>query len=184
MAITNTSIILNENWNLLKKRVIIPLWNGKFKSMYENVKLDYDDFESLAGLELSKAVKTFNPDKSSLLTFATRVITQKAYTELRDCTQRDKRKALYSADSIEASESEVYHAKEEEQDDSEFSELRTGNFVNSLNNNQLRVLILTLLDFSIKDIPKMLNVSEASVRDIVRSLRTTDVTRILYRRNF
>ena len=42
--------IIEENWSKIKKRVIVPLWNGKFKSMYEKVKMDYDDFESLAGL--------------------------------------------------------------------------------------------------------------------------------------
>ena len=88
-------ISLEENWDSIKNRVIIPLWNSKFKSMYESIKLDYDDFESLAGIELAKAIKTFNSKKSNLLTFATGVVTKKAYTELRNCTQRDKRKTLY-----------------------------------------------------------------------------------------
>jgi RNA polymerase sigma factor (sigma-70 family) len=70
--------------------------------MYESVKLDYDDFESLAGIELSKAIKTFDPEKSNLFTYATRVITQKAKTELRNCTQRDRRKALHISESIES----------------------------------------------------------------------------------
>ena len=55
-------IVLGENWDSIKKRVVIPLWNGRFKSMYESIKLDYDDFESLAGIELSKAIKTFDPE--------------------------------------------------------------------------------------------------------------------------
>ena len=95
-------MILEENWNSIKKKVILPLWNGKFKSMYESAKLDYDDFESLAGIELSKAMKTFDPEKSNLFTYATRVITQKAKTELRNCTQRDRRKALHVSESIES----------------------------------------------------------------------------------
>lgn len=94
-------MILEENWDAIKKRVILPLWNGKFKSMYENAKLDYDDFESLAGIELSEAMKSFDSEKSNLFTYATRVITQKAKTELRNCTQRDRRKALYVSESIE-----------------------------------------------------------------------------------
>jgi RNA polymerase sigma factor (sigma-70 family) len=69
--------------------------------MYEMAKLDYDDFESLAGIELSKAMKTFNPEKSNLFTYATKVITQKAKTELRNCTQRDRRKALHTSESID-----------------------------------------------------------------------------------
>lgn len=95
-------ISLEENWDKIRKKVILPLWNGKFKTMYENVKLDYDDFESLAGLELVKAIKTFDPEKSNLFTYSTRVISQKATTELRNCTQRDKRKALHLAESVDA----------------------------------------------------------------------------------
>ena len=95
-------ITLEENWGSIKNRVIVPLWNRQFKSMYESIKLDYDDFESLAGIELSKAMKTFDPEKSNLFTYATRVITQKAKTELRNCTQRDRRKALHVSESIES----------------------------------------------------------------------------------
>ena len=93
--------LLDENWNKIQKKVILPLWHGKFKLMYESAKLDYDDFESLAGIELSKAMKTFDPEKSNLFTYATKVITQKAKTELRNCTQRDRRKALHTSESID-----------------------------------------------------------------------------------
>jgi RNA polymerase sigma factor (sigma-70 family) len=94
-------MILEKNWENIKNRVILPLWNSKFRSMYESIKLDYNDFESLAGIELTKAIKTFDPEKSNLYTYATKVITQKAKTELRDCTQRDRRKSLYVSKSIE-----------------------------------------------------------------------------------
>lgn len=93
--------LLSENWNKIQKKVILPLWHGKFKAMYEIAKLDYDDFESLAGIELSKAMKTFDSEKSNLFTYATRVVTQKAKTELRNCTQRDRRKALHTSESID-----------------------------------------------------------------------------------
>ena len=92
--------LLEQNWQKIKERVITPLWHRRFKSMYESVKLDYDDFESLAGVELSKAIQSYDPDKSNIFTFATGVIVKKATTELRDCTQRDKRKALHVAESI------------------------------------------------------------------------------------
>ena len=178
-------MLLEENWEKIKERVITPLWHGKFKSMYESVKLDYDDFESLAGIELAKSMETFNPEKSNLYTYATRVITQKAKTELRDCTQRDKRKTLYTADSIEDNDCIAYQKPvEEKQEVSELSELRVGNFINSLNNNQLRILILTLLDFDATDMPNMLNMSNQTMQGILNSLKDADLTRVLYRRNF
>lgn len=177
--------LIEKQWQNIKNRVIIPLWNGKFKSMYENSKLDYDDFESLAGIELSKAIETFDPEKSNLFTFATRVITQKAYTELRNCTQRDKRKVLYVAESIDENGCLAYQKPaEEKQEISELSELRVGNFINSLNNNQLRILILTLLEFDTTDMPDMLNISNQTMLNILNSLKDADLTRVLYRRKF
>lgn len=179
-------ISLEENWSKIKERVILPLWNGKFKSMYESAKLDYDDFESLAGVELTKAMASFNPEKSNLFTYATRVISQKAKTELRNCTQRDKRKALYVAESIDCPDSNACNIPlpDEKQETSELSELRVGNFVNSLNNNQLRILILSILGFDPGDMPNMLNMSNQTMQSIVRSLKDADLTRVLYRRNF
>ena len=179
-------ISLEENWTKIRDRVILPLWNGKFKHMYENAKLDYDDFESLAGLELSKAIKTFDPEKSNLFTYSTRVVSQKALTELRNCTQRDKRKALHISESLDDSENAVCDIAidEEKQEISELSELRVGNFINSLNNNQLRILILTLLEFEISDISHMLNIPNQMAQGIIRSIKDTDLTRTLYRRKF
>ena len=178
-------ISLGENWNSIKERVILPLWNSKFKSMYESAKLDYDDFESLAGIELTKAIKTFDSEKANLFTYATRVITKKAYTELRNCTQRDKRKVLHTADSIDREGcTACLEPAKEKQEMSELSELRVGSFIKSLNNNQLRILILTLLDFDTSDMTNMLNMSNETMHGILNSLKDADLTRVLYRRKF
>lgn len=178
---------LETNWVAIKKKVIIPLWKNKFKSMYESIKMDYNDFESLAGIELTKAIKTFNPEKSNLFTYATNVISKKAMTELRDCTQRDVRKTLYVSDSVDALDNSIVDSipsKDAKKEISQLTELRVGGFVNSLNNNQLRVLILSLLDFESGDIPDMLNISNKTVSQIINSLKDTDLTRVLYRRKF
>lgn len=183
---------LEENWGAIKERVILPLWNGKFKKMYECAKLDYDDFESLAGFELSKAIALFDSEKSNIFTFSTRVISKKALSELRNCTQRDKRKALHIAESADCyvfdnsstSVIDSIPSNDGKHEDSELSELRVGSFVNSLDNNQLRVLILTLLDFDNSDIPDMLNISRKTAKNILHSLQDSDLTRVLYRRKF
>ena len=99
--------MLEKNWQKIKERVIVPLWHRRFKSMYESAKLDYDDFESLAGFELSKALINFDSDKSNIFTYATEVITKKAMTELRDCTRRDKRRVLHIAESVDALDATV-----------------------------------------------------------------------------
>ena len=184
--------MLEENWKAIRERVILPLWNGKFKRMFETAKLDYDDFESLAGLELTKAMDSFDESKSNIFTFSTRVISKKALSELRNCTQRDKRKALHTAESVDCyvgDESkrtmiENIPYDDGKQETSELTELRVGNFVNSLDNNQLRVLILTLLEFDNSDMPQMLNISNKTAQNIIQSLKDTDLTRVLYRRKF
>ena len=94
--------MLEKNWQKIREKVVAPLWHKKFRSMYESAKLDYDDFESLAGFELSKALMSFDSDKSNIFTYATEVITKKAMTELRDCTRRDKRRVLHMAESVDA----------------------------------------------------------------------------------
>ena len=184
--------MLNENWNSITERVIRPLWNGKFKFMYENAKLDYDDFESLAGYEMAKAMQKFNPEKSNIYTYATRVISKKAMTELRDCTQRDKRKASHLSESIDVPAegdssrtiADTIPCESTKPEISELSELRLGSFINSLDNNQLRVLALTLLDLNTQDISQTLNISDRTAQSIIRSLRDSDLTRVLYRRKF
>ena len=176
--------LLEENWQTIKNRVILPLWNGRFKSMYEAAKLDYSDFESLAGIELTKAMKTFDPEKANLLTYSAKVVSQKALTELRNCTRRDKRKALHTATNIESDSDSSMSYTIDNHNMSEFSDLRVGGFVNSLDNNQLRVLILSLLNFDTSDMPSMLNISKSTAQSILRSLKDTDLTRVLYRRNF
>lgn len=177
---------LESNWKQIKEKVIIPLWNRKYKSMYEKIKMDFDDFESLAAIELTKAMKSFNPDKSNLFTYATNVINKKATTELRNCTKRDVRKASHISHSVDAMDRSVIEniPCPEAEERSELSELRVGNFINSLNNNQLRVLILNLLEFDVSDMSDMLNISNRTVTQIFNSLKDADLTRVLYRRNF
>lgn len=187
----NKLILSEEIWKNIKRRVVLPLWNCKFKKMYEDIKMDYDDFESLAGIELTKALKTYDSCKSNIYTYATRVISKKALTELRNC-MRDKRKTLCVSDSIDRSCDEDSSktladnipSNDEKAEHSELSELRVSGFINSLNNNQLRVLILTLLDFDNSDMPVMLNISSKTANEIIRSLKDADLTRILYRRSF
>jgi RNA polymerase sigma factor (sigma-70 family) len=177
---------LESNWKQIKEKVVIPLWNKKYKSMYEKIKMDFDDFESLAAIELTKAMKSFNPDKSNLFTYATNVINKKATTELRNCTKRDVRKASHISHSVDAMDRSIIEniPCPEAEERSELSELRVGNFINSLNNNQLRVLILNLLEFDVSDMSDMLNISNRTVTQIFNSLKDADLTRVLYRRNF
>ena len=84
--------LLEENWGSIKNKVIKPLWKYKFCNLYQSVKLDENDFESLAGEALTKAFKNYKANESNIFTYATMVITKKAQTEIRD-RKREKRQA-------------------------------------------------------------------------------------------
>ena len=184
--------MLNANWSSIMKKTILPLWEHKFQTMYESAKLDKDDFISMAGEELAKAFKyKYDPKISNVYTFAQRVVCKKAETELRNCTKRDKRKALHTASTLntpafEDNDEELITTIEDVKGaaDTELSEQRVGTFVNSLSNQQLRVLILKLLGFEQGDIPEMLNIPRKTMNDIIKGLKSNEVTGILYRRKF
>lgn len=183
--------LLDKNWDQILRKVIKPLWEIEFRHMYEKNKMDEDDFISLAGLELTKAFQNYNPEKSNVCTYAKNVLSKKAMTELRDCTKRDKRKVNCMSSSLNQpfstdSDTEMIFtiADTTTEIDDEYSELRVGRFVNALSNQQLRVLILELLDFNVSDMPHMLNISKKTMNDILKGLKNSDLTRVLYRRKF
>lgn len=184
---------LEDRWENIKSKVILPLWFGKFQSLYTNSKLDFDDFQSLAGLELTKALENFDEEKSNIYTYCCNVLTKKAISEIK-ATQRNKRKALFSAESLDApvggdTEKTVGDnipapETEKETEISELSEMRCGKFVNALDNKQLRTLVLSLLGFKTEEIAKMLGLSKNSAQSIFQSLKSDELTRLLYRRKF
>ena len=180
-------ILLGENWKKIQNKVVFPLWNGKFKSMYEKAKLDYNDFESLAGLELSKAMSTFNPKKSNLFTYATTVITQKALTELRNCTQRDKRKALHVAESVDALDEQgnttlnivdKYLADSDTSKDV-LSDKMTA-YLNRLSNLQRRILFMMSEGYSNDEIRRFLDITAREMSDACAALKSYRNVSLLY----
>lgn len=183
--------ILEERWGDINKKVIEPLWKYKFQDMYERAKLDEQDFISLAGMELTKAFETYNPDESSIYTYAYNVLYKKGLSELRNCTRREKRKALYLSESLnvpvdESSDIEVIDTIEAKSNEehSLLSESRVGAFVNRLTNLQLKILILKLLNFKEEDISDMLATSKFRIRDALRELKCGNNAQTLKRRSF
>ena len=180
-------ILLEENWQKIKDKVILPLWHGKFKSMYERAKLDYDDFESLAEIELCSAVKSFNPNKSNIFTYATRVITKKAITELRDCTRRDKRKALYVAESMDALENaeNLFCSTIEEYlfgfglSKDALSE-KMDKYLGRLSKLQKQVLFAMSEGYSNEEIKRILRITSKELSDACTALRSYRNTSLLY----
>ena len=179
--------LLNENWNKIQKKVILPLWHSKFRPMYEMAKLDYDDFESLAGFELTKAMESFDPEKSNIFTYSTKVITQKAMTELRNCTQRDRRKALHTSESIDflIEQNDVLPFAV----DDNFEILESSNdslsnkmvtYLNRLSTLQKQVLYAMADGYSNDEIKTNLNITSNELADAVLAIRSYRNVSLLY----
>lgn len=94
-----TMLLLSEKWNDIEKVVIVPLWKRKYQKLYEKVKLDFDDFESLAGLELTKAFQNYDESASNIFTYSTMVLSRKALAEYQS-RNRQKRFADSYAESL------------------------------------------------------------------------------------
>lgn len=186
----DNKLLLERKWGMIEKRVILPLWKKQYETMYASLKLDYDDFLSMAGYELSKAMTSYDSKKSNLCTFATNIVKRKANTELRDYGSRDKRKTLSVADSlnvcIDGDDEKTIGipCHEEQTENSQLSEKRVGEFLIKLSNQQLRILVLKLLEFDLKDIPVILNITKQSANDSIKGLKSNELRRILNRRSY
>lgn len=166
--------ILEQNWTDIQARVINPLWDYKFKSMYLSAKLDKDDFESLAHEELTKAFDSYNPDDSSVTTYAFNILSKKCLTELRNCTKRDKRKALHVATSLNAPTGkendmelgEIIAIKETPEID-----LLVQRYLDSLTKKQRQVANLMMQGYKDKDIKKLLRMTNEQYGVILISMK-------------
>ena len=187
MLLEEEKLLLEENWQKIKERVILPLWHKKFKSMYENAKLDYDDFESLAEIELCWAVPNFNSNKSNIFTYATMVVTQKAITELRNCTRRDKRKALHVAESIDALDDAENIPCDTIEDclfglglSKDVLSEKMHKYLGRLSKLQKQVLFAMSEGYSNDEIKSVLKISAKELSDACTALRSYRNTSLLY----
>lgn len=191
VMIMNKEQLSETEWAEIKSRVILPLWKSTYKSMFESLKMDFDDFESMAGYEIAKALPNFDKTQSNICTYAFQIVNRKAKSELRNVGDRARRKALSKASSLNCTVSDNTEdelidllADKEKIEYNEINEKRVGHFINSLSNQQLRFLILKLLEFDTSDIPDMLHISKKTMNDILSGLRSRELSLILYRRTF
>lgn len=176
--------ILEDNWCSIQQKIIVPLWKAIYKSKYELTKLDYDDFESMAGYELTKAMANFDESKSNIFTFAANVIKRKANTELRDCSDRDKRAALYCSESLDVPISEdqpttkldVVAAPQVEDNTDPYKIKR---YLMQLSSAEKDVIIFKLIGFDDEDIVNTMGISKKKYSDAIKSMRIYEKASIL-----
>ena len=166
--------ILEENWTDIQKRVLEPLWTYKFKKMYLSAKLDRDDFNSLAHEELTKAFENYDSNESAVITYAYNIIFKKPLTELRNCTKRSRRKALYVATSLNAPVNEnsgielgeIIAIKETPEID-----ILVQRYLDSLTKKQRQVANLMMQGYKDKDIKKLLRMTNEQYGVILISMK-------------
>ena len=182
--------LLEKNWIEIVKRVVEPLWKYEFQKMYEAVKLDKDDFESLAGEELTKAFQTYNPFTSNVYTYARHVLIKKAKTELRD-RRRDKRWAEVMAESIyekfnDESNSIVEDMIEsnETNDNSYLMEIQLAEkeIYRLLKAKEKQIIRLSIAGFKDKDIATKLKIDPKEISALRKKLNTNSVVRRVVRK--
>lgn len=181
------SKVLEENWENIRKRVILPLWNTSYKSKYRMAKLDYDDFESMAGYELTKAFDKFDSSRAGIYTYATQVIKRKANTELRDCTDRDKRASLHSAESLDVPVSNEQSTLKidmipspQVEDNSNIDKIKR--YLMKLSATEKDVVIFKLIGFDEEDIINTLGITKRKYTDSIKSMRMYEKASLLRRR--
>lgn len=176
--------ILEDNWCSIQQKIIVPLWKAIYKSKYELTKLDYDDFESMAGYELTKAMANFDESKSNIFTFAANVIKRKANTELRDCSDRDKRAALYCSESLDVPISEDQSttkldvvAAPQVEDNTDPDKIKR--YLTQLSSAEKDIIIFKLIGFDDADIVNTMGISKKKYSDAIKSMRIYEKASIL-----
>lgn len=168
----NNKDLLEQEWTNIQKKVVEPLWK-KYQYMYESLKLDYDDFESLVGFEITKAIDNFDDTKSKLSTFVANVVERKAKSELRNYGSSQKRSGFYKAISIESTIGEegettlvdILEVKE----DKDISVL-TQRYLDSLTKMQRKVADLFMQGCNEQDVKAMLGLSNDRYKLIVMNM--------------
>lgn len=182
--------LLERNWVEIVKKVIDPLWKYEFQKMYEAVKLDKDDFESLAGEELTKAFYAYDPYTSNIYTYAKHVLVKKARTELRD-RKRAKRLAEVMAESIyeklnDESNSTIEDIVEsnETADNSYLIEIQLAEkeIYRLLKAKEKQIIRLSIAGFKDKDIATKLKIDAKEISALRKKLNTNSVVRRVVRK--
>ncbi len=181
--------LLQQNWFEIKRKVIASLWNSKFKTMYENSKMDYDDFESLAAIEITRAMNDFDSNKSNLFTYATNVLQRKAKTELTRC-HRKKRVGDIEAESINKLTDEEAQItledllidKEQGFEDVENSQVYKEVLLHLKNSKEKEIISLSIQGCDDENIAEKVGVTTERIRNLRKRLADTPAMRRIIRK--
>lgn len=169
--------LLESNWTQMKIKVIDKLWFCKFKSMYEACKLDKDDFDSLAGVVLTKAFKEdYDPKSSSMFTYAVNVLDRKAKTELTYHHREKRGKGIpeLSMQQMIDDENDIEIEDTIEFEGEDGISHLTQRYIDSLPKIQKKVAELIMLGYDNQSIKKELGLSNDRFKMIMQRMRSRE----------
>lgn len=165
--------LLGKKWNAICHKVAIPLWNKKYKAMFAPYKLDYDDYIERIGIEMTVAIKNYNPALSNIFTFATNVINKKALSVIRDEGRALRKVALATSVSIytpiDADEDMTLGDTLVAEEQEELSILAQ-RYLDSLTPKQRQVAELMMSGCNEKEIKETLNISADRYKLIIMAM--------------
>lgn len=176
--------LLEENWDSIVKKVIEPLWRRRFRTSYENSKLDINDFYSLAGEELTKGFITYNDKESNIYTYATHILSKKPLTELRD-VKREKRLVNLIAESVHKQmveqDTTLQDIIEDKSIDTDYADLEVEMALKEINQvlrgKEKKIIELSMNGMLDQDIATKLNIDSKDICAIRNKLKNNSIIR-------
>lgn len=171
---------LDEHWQEIEDKVLIPLWNT-YEIKYKEVGLEYGDFYSIAYIILERESAKFNLERASFYTFAKTVLKKRMYSYIRSISERDKTRASIYHESLDAPMAENNGvllgdtiAAPELEDNTELDKIRE--YLSKLSKVQKDILIYHMLGFDKEDIIHDGGMSEKQYQFAVGSMQLHEKT--------
>ena len=171
-------IDIKAEWNKLRDNAVKPVWK-LFRHRYEMVGLEYNDFENIAYIYLSKAIKTYKPSKSGVNTYAINVLKRRMGDYLRNNYNTDKTRANFCPQSLNIPVSEDSEMELEEtlidnrqQCEVENNVVKIKRFMKTLSNKQKDILLLATIGLDEHEIKNVLGISSREYEENMKKLRS------------
>lgn len=176
--------LLNENLEELLQKAINPMW-ALFKQRYETAGLEKGDFVNTAFLALKKELPKYDPEKSSICTFATVVLRKRMTDHLRDNFNTDKTRANFCCVSLNTPVSA--NSETEKKDllvgSSGFIPISDKNtikrFMHTLSNQQKEILLLKIIGLDPKEIQYVMDMPKKEYQDNMEKIQNPRRSSIL-----
>lgn len=171
-------IDIKAEWNKLRDNAVKPVWK-LFRHRYEMVGIGYEEFENIAYIYLSKAIKTYKSSKSGVNTYAINVLKRRMGDYLRNNYNTDKTRANFCPQSLNVpvsgdSEMELEETlvDDRQQRHVENNVFKIKKFLKTLSNKQKDILLLKTIGLDEDEILGVMDISSEEYAENMKKLRS------------